>query len=220
VVGARTPRRQHQRTLSEALWQLAPVVAAILLLRLALDEVRRATDHSWWIERPGLVLLVASRCVTIWARIGLGRMWSSSPDIVRTDHELRTNGPLRDHAASHLHRPLRHARRNGALERLGRLSRLSHRRGRLPRSPDSDRGAGDEPGLFRTSTRATESGCRASCHASISAAGVDPAPAELERGRRGRSQFARSLRSSGSAPPHPQSGPLCVSSGYDVRRYG
>ena len=93
VAGARTPRRQHQRTLSEALWQLAPVVAAILLLRLTLDELRRATDHSWWIDLPGLVLLVASTCFTIWARIGLGRMWSPAPDIVRTDHELRTNGP-------------------------------------------------------------------------------------------------------------------------------
>jgi protein-S-isoprenylcysteine O-methyltransferase Ste14 len=46
-----------------------------------------------WIELPGLVLLVPSTCFTIWARISLGRMWSSSPDIVRTDHELRTDGP-------------------------------------------------------------------------------------------------------------------------------
>jgi protein-S-isoprenylcysteine O-methyltransferase Ste14 len=93
VGGARTPRGQHRRTLSEALWQLAPVVVAILLVRLASHDLRRATDHSWWIELPGLVLLVASTCFTIWARISLGRMWSSSPDIVRTDHELRTDGP-------------------------------------------------------------------------------------------------------------------------------
>lgn len=92
VVGARSPRAQRQRTISDVLWQLVPVVAAILLVRLALPDLRRTTDHSSWIELPGLVLLIVATCFTIWARVTLGRMWSSSPDILREDHELRTDG--------------------------------------------------------------------------------------------------------------------------------
>ena len=39
------------------------------------------------------VLLVASTAFTIWARLGLGRMWSASPNMLQEDHELRTEGP-------------------------------------------------------------------------------------------------------------------------------
>src|SRR5262249_31175774 len=30
---------------------------------------------------------------TLWARVSLGRMWSATPNMLRTDHELRTDGP-------------------------------------------------------------------------------------------------------------------------------
>jgi len=69
------------------------VIGAVLVFRLFWHDLRRVTDHSWWIELPGFVLLVVSTAFTIWARLRLGRMWSASPNMLQTDHELRTDGP-------------------------------------------------------------------------------------------------------------------------------
>ncbi len=41
---------------------------------------------------PGLVILIAATAFTLWARIGLGTMWSSTPT-VKEGHTLRTTGP-------------------------------------------------------------------------------------------------------------------------------
>jgi protein-S-isoprenylcysteine O-methyltransferase Ste14 len=88
-----SPAKRRAGAGTRALWPLASVAAAILVYRLAAHDLRRATDHSRWIELPGLVLLVASTAFTIWARLWLGRMWSASPSVLRKDHELRTDGP-------------------------------------------------------------------------------------------------------------------------------
>jgi protein-S-isoprenylcysteine O-methyltransferase Ste14 len=93
VVGARGSHGERHRTRREAVWQLGSVIFVVLVFRLARQDLHRVTDHSWWIELPGLVLLVVSTGFTIWARVRLGRMWSSSPDVLRTGHELRTDGP-------------------------------------------------------------------------------------------------------------------------------
>jgi len=93
VVGARTPRGHREASGSGVLWRLGSIVAVILVIRLAGHDLVRVTDHSWWIELPGLVLLVVSTGFTIWARIRLGRMWSASPNVLRPNHELRTDGP-------------------------------------------------------------------------------------------------------------------------------
>jgi protein-S-isoprenylcysteine O-methyltransferase Ste14 len=45
-----------------------------------------------WLALVGAILLVASTVFTLWARLFLGRMWSSAP-MVRESHELRTTGP-------------------------------------------------------------------------------------------------------------------------------
>jgi protein-S-isoprenylcysteine O-methyltransferase Ste14 len=91
--GRRKSRGQRQRSESGALWRLGSIVAAVLVYRLAFDDLRRLADHSWWIELPGLALLVISTGFTLWARLSLGRMWSATPNMLRTDHELRTDGP-------------------------------------------------------------------------------------------------------------------------------
>ena len=39
------------------------------------------------------MLLVTSTCFAIWARLSLGRMWSATPNMLRADHRLRTDGP-------------------------------------------------------------------------------------------------------------------------------
>ena len=94
VYGARGGRGRRQPGVeSDALWRIGVVVAAVLVYRLARHDLREATDHSWWIEVPGLVLLVASTGFTIWARITLGRMWSASPNVLQQQHRLRTDGP-------------------------------------------------------------------------------------------------------------------------------
>jgi protein-S-isoprenylcysteine O-methyltransferase Ste14 len=93
VYGALHERGQRQGRSSGALWRLLSVVAAVLVYRLASHDLRRVTEHSWWIELPGLALLVASTCFTIWARLSLGLMWSASPNVLHADHELRTDGP-------------------------------------------------------------------------------------------------------------------------------
>ncbi|SPF54634.1 putative Isoprenylcysteine carboxyl methyltransferase [Candidatus Desulfosporosinus infrequens] len=47
-----------------------------------------------WVEILGVIILVSSTLFAIWARIVLGVMWSSSVTL-KSDHELRTNGPYR-----------------------------------------------------------------------------------------------------------------------------
>jgi protein-S-isoprenylcysteine O-methyltransferase Ste14 len=93
IYGARRSPAQPQGRGNGALWRLGAVVAAVLVYRLGKHDLRQVSDHSWWIELPGLVLLVASTAFTIWARVALGRMWSATPNMLRADHELRTDGP-------------------------------------------------------------------------------------------------------------------------------
>ena len=97
IVGAvywgRKSPGQRQHSGSGTLWRLGSIVAAVLIYRFAFHHLHRLTDHSWWIEIPGLVLLVGSTGFTIWARIRLGRMWSATPNMLRTNHQLRTDGP-------------------------------------------------------------------------------------------------------------------------------
>jgi len=89
----RPSSRRRRREPGRALWVIGLVVGGILVSRLAWHDLDRLTDHSWWIEVPGLALLVISTVFTIWARLRLGRMWSASPTALQTNHELRTDGP-------------------------------------------------------------------------------------------------------------------------------
>jgi protein-S-isoprenylcysteine O-methyltransferase Ste14 len=92
--GARGPHGRRQGGFgNDALWRIGAVVAAVLVYRLARHDLHEVTDRSWWIELPGLVLLIASAGFTIWARIRLGRMWSASPNMLQQEHQLRTDGP-------------------------------------------------------------------------------------------------------------------------------
>jgi protein-S-isoprenylcysteine O-methyltransferase Ste14 len=93
VYAARTSPAQRNGSGGGVLWRFAPIVAAVLLFHLARRDLNRVADHTWWIELPGLVLLVGSTAFTLWARIRLGRMWSSAPNMLRVHHELRTDGP-------------------------------------------------------------------------------------------------------------------------------
>ena len=87
------PRGRRQGSDTAAVWRIASVAAAVVVYRVTRDDLRHATDHSWWLELPGLLLLVASTCFTIWARVSLGPMWSASPNVLQSHHQLRTDGP-------------------------------------------------------------------------------------------------------------------------------
>ena len=91
LVGGRNGQRQGSA--NGALWRIGAVVLSGALYRAARHDLHKVADHSWWIEIPGLVLLVASTAFTIWARVRLGRMWSASPGTLQESHELRTDGP-------------------------------------------------------------------------------------------------------------------------------
>jgi len=93
VLGGRGSDGHREPLGNGALWRLVSVVALIVVIRFAGHDLRRVTDHSLWIELPGLVLLIVSTGFTIWARVRLGRMWSAMPNRLQTDHELRTDGP-------------------------------------------------------------------------------------------------------------------------------
>lgn len=94
VYGARTSAAHVQGGPGGgALWRVGAIVAAGLVYRLARHDLQRVTDHFRWIELLGLVLLIASTAFTIWARLTLGRLWSASPNVLRTDHQLQTSGP-------------------------------------------------------------------------------------------------------------------------------
>ena len=93
VYGARAAPGKRQRSETGALWRVGVFVVAIVLYRFARPDLSRVTDHAWWIELPGLVLLAASTAFTLWARLRLGRMWSASPNVLRAGHQLRTDGP-------------------------------------------------------------------------------------------------------------------------------
>jgi len=95
IVGALVGGRNGQRqgSANGVLWRIGAVVLAGALYRVSRHGLHEVVDHSWWIEIPGLVLLLASTGFTIWARVRLGRMWSASPDTLQESHELRTDGP-------------------------------------------------------------------------------------------------------------------------------
>jgi hypothetical protein len=57
-----------------AIWRIGAVVVAVLVFGIARPDLQRITIRSWWVEGPGLVLLVASTIFTLWARFSLGTM--------------------------------------------------------------------------------------------------------------------------------------------------
>jgi protein-S-isoprenylcysteine O-methyltransferase Ste14 len=48
--------------------------------------------NALWCQMLGLVILLCSTALTLWARQVLGLMWTSEP-VVKEHHELRTDGP-------------------------------------------------------------------------------------------------------------------------------
>ena len=96
IVGAirvRNVPSLRQPSGSGAIWRFGAAIIVWLIVRFARPDLHRISTHSWWVEMPGLALLVAATIFTIWARFSLGTMWSITPNALKDHHELRTEGP-------------------------------------------------------------------------------------------------------------------------------
>jgi protein-S-isoprenylcysteine O-methyltransferase Ste14 len=73
---------------------LVMAVAAAALAYLPATIWRPLIVCTPWLPTVGAVVLIGATAFTVWARVALGRMWSSMP-VRRAGHELRTDGPYR-----------------------------------------------------------------------------------------------------------------------------
>jgi len=83
-------RRRHVSTAGAGFVGVALTWAAFRAVPSG--DWRSLTVGSLWVRFLGLAVLVAATAFTLWARVALGTMWSSTPT-VKVDHELRTDGP-------------------------------------------------------------------------------------------------------------------------------
>jgi protein-S-isoprenylcysteine O-methyltransferase Ste14 len=91
---SRGPRARTRGKLASTAW------SRILGAALVLAILRIFPKSEWsplvvatpWVRVVGLTILVCSTAFTLWARVALGTMWSSSP-VVKAQHQLRTDGP-------------------------------------------------------------------------------------------------------------------------------
>jgi protein-S-isoprenylcysteine O-methyltransferase Ste14 len=96
IVGAvaramHAPRERFRDRSGRALYVLATVVCAGAV-SAAYDFLHNLAFDAAWAESIGLVVLLASTGLAIWARLALGSMWSVGPE-VGGDRSLRTGGP-------------------------------------------------------------------------------------------------------------------------------
>jgi protein-S-isoprenylcysteine O-methyltransferase Ste14 len=85
-----TSRRQVASSVSSG-FVVAVLTWAILRL-LPRSDWHSLVVGAPWVRVLGLAVLICSTAFTLWARVALGTMWSSSP-VVKVQHQLRTDGP-------------------------------------------------------------------------------------------------------------------------------
>ena len=74
---------------------MVPIGAAAVCAILVIFAHGLAADlrvATLWLRVLGLVILIPSTILTLWARFSLGTMWSVAPK-VQGDRQLRTHGP-------------------------------------------------------------------------------------------------------------------------------
>jgi protein-S-isoprenylcysteine O-methyltransferase Ste14 len=92
LYNARRGPRLRERATRSRFWLVG--VAALWLIHAHPAGInwRSLSPSSPWLRAPGIALLLSSTVFTLWARLALGTMWSSSV-VVKTGHALRTAGP-------------------------------------------------------------------------------------------------------------------------------
>ena len=91
---SRGPRAETTRQLT------SHAATGFIVAALAWSIVRVFPGSDWhsltvgtpWVRVLGLAILIGSTAFTLWARVAIGTMWSSSPT-VKVQHQLRTDGP-------------------------------------------------------------------------------------------------------------------------------
>jgi protein-S-isoprenylcysteine O-methyltransferase Ste14 len=91
---ARGPRAGTRRELVSNLSTglVGAALAWAILSALPSSDWHSLTVGTLWVRVLGLAILICSTAFTLWARVALGTMWSSSPT-VKPQHQLRTDGP-------------------------------------------------------------------------------------------------------------------------------
>lgn len=73
-------------------WLLAGVAIWLVIRQLRTHTPWTGVLASAWLALLGAVVLVCATAFTVWARLELGTMWSSTA-VVKQQHVLRTDGP-------------------------------------------------------------------------------------------------------------------------------
>jgi len=82
-------RRRSSRDHS---WLVAVAALWLIYGQPAGIDWRWLSLSSPWIQAPGIAVLLPATALTLWARVALGTMWSSSV-VAKSGHALRTDGP-------------------------------------------------------------------------------------------------------------------------------
>jgi protein-S-isoprenylcysteine O-methyltransferase Ste14 len=82
----------RRRSLGSAGWFLVVILVWLAVRRVIGVDALSLRDEPEAVRLLGAVLLVGSTGFTLWARVVLGTMWSSSP-VAKEGHVLHTDGP-------------------------------------------------------------------------------------------------------------------------------
>ena len=92
IYNARRAPRARRRSFGSVGWMLVALPFWLLARRVLGVESLSLRTEPEAVRAFGAVLLVVATGFTLWARIALGTMWSSSP-VAKERHVLRTQGP-------------------------------------------------------------------------------------------------------------------------------
>ncbi|HKS51002.1 MAG TPA: isoprenylcysteine carboxylmethyltransferase family protein [Pseudonocardiaceae bacterium] len=91
IYNSRRAPAARQRSAIVSPWLIG--TAAVVLIQLMPASLwRPITPDIRWLLVPGVALLVVCTAFTLWARVVLGTMWTSTA-VIKDDHVLRTDGP-------------------------------------------------------------------------------------------------------------------------------
>jgi protein-S-isoprenylcysteine O-methyltransferase Ste14 len=92
IYNARRAPAVRERSAYTSPWLIGLAPVLVLAELVPASIWRPITVEARWLVMLGVAVLVVSTAFTLWARITLGTMWTSSA-VVKDDHVLRTDGP-------------------------------------------------------------------------------------------------------------------------------
>jgi protein-S-isoprenylcysteine O-methyltransferase Ste14 len=92
IYNAARSRHTRKRSSASSLWMVVAIPAWLVARRVIGVDVLSLHEEPETVRLVDAVLLVVATGFTLWARIALGTMWSSSP-VAKEGHVLHTAGP-------------------------------------------------------------------------------------------------------------------------------